>query len=75
MAGLGDILMQRFKAVESSASKSWEYAKQLELVPETQFQSVSLKEQEVAAKMAIRESQLQRSLKMGREEGRYPKGG
>ena len=75
MAGVGDVLMQRFKAVESSASKSWEYAKQLELVPETQFQSVSLKEQEVAAKMAIRESQLQRSLKMGREEGRYPKGG
>ena len=73
-AGLGDILMQRFKAVEAAHQKSWDYAKQFELVPEQQFQTASVREQEVAAKMSIRDSQLQRSLKLGREEGRYPKG-
>ena len=63
-AGLGDTLMQRFKAVESSVNhKTWDYSKHLELVPEAHFQATSMKEQEQAAKMTIRESQLQGALR------------
>ena len=74
-AGLGDVLIQRFKAVEKSATqKSWEVARHLELVPEQQFATASLKESEAAAKLMIRDSQLQRALKGQRDEGRYAKG-
>jgi len=75
-AGVGDVLIQRFKAVENSAShKSWDLAKHMEIVPEQQFATASIREQEAAAKMTIRDSQLQRSLKASRDESRYQRGG
>ena len=74
-AGLGDVLMQRFKAVESSANhKSWEFAKHFELVPNQQFACASQREQETAARMTIRDSQLQRSLKGDHSHQRNQKG-
>jgi hypothetical protein len=74
-AALGDVLMQRFKAVESSASSTgWEVAQHLELVPHRQFSATSMREQEAAARMTIRESQLQKALKGNRDDSRYPKG-
>ena len=64
-AGLGDVLMQRFKAVESSLNHkgSWDLSKHLELVPTQHFQATSMKEQEAAARMVVRESQLQNALR------------
>ena len=67
--------MQRFKAVESSANhKSWEYAKHFELVSNQHFACASQREQETAARMTIRDSQLQRSLKGDHGHQRYQKG-
>jgi len=63
-AGLGDVLMQRFKAVESAANqRPDEYSKHFELLPDRQFQTASRREQEAAARMVIRESQLQGALR------------
>ena len=74
-AGLGDVLMQRFKAVESSVNhKSWDYSKHLELVPNQHFQATSMKEQEQAAKLVVRESQLQGALRKRGEFNEHPKG-
>ena len=63
-AGLEVILVQRFKAVESSVNhKTWDYAKHVELMPQDHLQATSMKEQKQAAKMMIRESQLQGALR------------
>ena len=65
-AGVGDILMQRFKAVESAASNNtWEFSKHPEILPETQFQASSQREREAAAKMVIREPKFQQDLRRG----------
>jgi len=60
LAPLGDILMQRFKAVETAVStKSWEIAPHMELVQAGDGAGVtSQREQELAAKMTIKEAQL-----------------
>ena len=60
---VGDILMQRFKAVETaSSSKSWELAQHLELVPGGCTLSTTTREQEVAAKLMLRDAALQAQL-------------
>ena len=70
-AGLGDVLMQRFKAVETASStQSWDLAQHLELVPGGSTLSTTTREQQVAAKLMLRDAALQTQLekRSGRRE-------
>jgi len=60
LAPLGDMLMQRFKAVETAvATKSWEVSKHMELVQPTDGEGMtSAKERELAAKMSFKDNKL-----------------
>ena len=52
----GDLLMQRFKSVETAArDQHWEVAVQQELIPESVTGASSLREHEVASKLALRQ--------------------
>ena len=68
LAPLGDILMQRFKAVETAVStKSWDIAPHMELVEPLDGTGVtSAKEHELAAKMTLKDGQLRTMLDRGR---------
>ena len=68
LAPLGDILMQRFKAVETAVStKSWEIAPHMELVQTSDGAGVtSAKEQELAAKMTLKDAQLRSMMDRSR---------
>jgi len=70
LAPLGDILMQRFKAVETAVStKSWEVAPHMELVDAMDGAGVtSAKEQELAAKMTLKDAQLKSLMDRGRSQ-------
>ena len=66
---VGDILMQRFKAVETALdSKSWDVAKHHELVEQDRASAVSQEEREVTARLALREHQLEKALHKPRKE-------
>ena len=55
----GDLLMQRFKSVETAArDQHWDIAVQQELIPETWTGASSLREHEVASKLAIRQKSV-----------------
>jgi len=60
MAQLGDLLIQRFKSVEtSSQTKSWRIAQNQELIGREGASTTSHKEREIAARVALREAQMQ----------------
>ncbi len=64
LAVLGDVLMQRFKAVESAvATKSWEVSQHFEVVDPGSASAATTKEREIAAKLTLRDSQLQQALR------------
>ena len=66
LANLGDVLMQRFKAVETaSRDQSWVLASQQELIPSTELGISTPREAEVAAKQALNRSKLLKALKPG----------
>ena len=46
VAGAADVLVQRFKAVEASASSGWDLAKHFELLPPAGVSATSDKERE-----------------------------
>jgi len=77
LAPLGDILMQRFKAVETAVStKSWEVAPHMELVQAADGAGVtSQREQELAAKMTLKDAQLRTMMDRSRQSGRRQDGG
>ena len=63
LAEVGDHLMQRFKSVETTASRrSLELGRHQELIPELNLGVTSLKEQEFAAKMTLRNAALKKVL-------------
>ena len=63
-AGAGDVLMQRFKAVETaSADGHWSIAKHMELLPTTTVSAVTDREREVAARMEKEERKLKARAK------------
>ena len=76
LAPLGDMLMQRFKAVETAvATKSWEIAPHMELVQANDGTGVtSNKEQELAAKRAFKEAQLRTLMDKSRHQ-QHPQAG
>jgi len=61
LAELGDLLMQRYKAVETAASDaSWEIARHYELIPDTGVSAVSFSERAAATAMRQRELKLEK---------------
>ena len=59
LAELGDLLMQRFKAIEQSlADGNWAIANEMEIVPEALPTLASANEQQVAARAAYLRSKL-----------------
>ena len=59
----GDLLIQRFKAIETSiADSQWGVAKHFELIPDMDTSVVSLSEREHATKLELRERKLRDHL-------------
>ncbi|CAE7622693.1 Rpl30 [Symbiodinium sp. CCMP2592] len=72
-ARLGDVLMQRLKAVESSLTDGWGVAKHYELIPPSKPAITADKERDFAAKAALRAAKLKESLqKAHKGEARPP---
>ena len=63
VAQAGDLLIQRFKSVESAVrNQEWETGKQQELIQDHHLGMSSLQEREVAQKMVVRKATLAQSL-------------
>ena len=61
LAELGDLLMQRYKAVETASSDaSWDIARHYELIPDTSVSTVSFSERAAATAMRQRELKLEK---------------
>ena len=59
-AGVGDILIQRFKSLETDGrAKNELLGQHMEILPSSETGATSLREREVAAKMALRSSKLE----------------
>ena len=73
VAAVGDILIQRFKAVETAAAdQSWDLAGHLELIPRAEVSSVATDEKEAAVAIKLRElkvAELSARLKRNRRGG------
>jgi hypothetical protein len=64
----GDLLMQRFKAVEEATDAGgWEVARHLELIPEQKVSIVSDQEREMASSKEVKRSKLESSVQKGRK--------
>ena len=60
---LGDILAQRFKALETSiADGQWAVARHFEIIPETDASMVTFAEREHAVRLELRERKLRDQL-------------
>lgn len=83
VAEAGDLLMQRFKAVElASQEGNWKVAQHLELIPETGVSTSSFKERRAAAKLEMEDYRLRKALgghaagpRFGPEAAPSPAGG
>ena len=63
IAEVGDVLMQRFKAVElASQEGNWRIAQHLELIPDTGVSASSYKERRAAAKLELEDYRLRKAL-------------
>ena len=63
-----DLLIQRFKAVETSLGENgWHMAKHLELIPPTAVALTTIDEKDMAAKAELRNRKLQESLSKTRK--------
>ena len=59
-AEMGDVLMQRFKAIETAAKDdSWGVASRLELIPPAGASAVDHEERELAVGLEMRERKLE----------------
>ncbi len=73
VAEAGDLLIQRFKAVELAAtSGSWGVAQHVEIAPPSQVSAMHEKELEAAAKLERHRFKLRQALAQG--NGRGPRG-
>ena len=52
ITGLGDLLMQRYKAVEHGATHGWQAARHLQLLPAADVTAVSARESEIVSHLA-----------------------
>lgn len=55
IASLGDLLMQRFKALEISIVEGWNVAKHMELIPEDESMSVTEAERKLATALEVKD--------------------
>ena len=63
LAQLGNVLMQRYKALEASVSDGgWHLARHYELIPPTIASTLTPSEQDAAARLALREAKLRGAL-------------
>ena len=70
LSHLGDVLMQRFKAVETATrDQSWMLAQQQELIPSHELGVSTAREAEVAAKQAKYRANLMKALRNERPVG------
>lgn len=60
---LGDVLMQRLKAVEASLSEGWAVASQQELIPGPRATLTAPAEKSFAAKQALQHQKLEELLR------------
>ena len=62
-AEAGDLLIQRFKAVEmASGEGSWRVAQHLELIPSSAVTAVNHEEREAACRQEVREARVRRAI-------------
>ena len=71
LAQLGDLLMQRFKAVEVAAVDGWAIAKHLELIPSAGLSSISNMERKLATDMEMREMKLHELTKKTQGQSKF----
>ena len=70
LAALGDLMMQRFKSVETAAKeKNWTMSQHQELIPMEDFGTTSMREKEVAVKLSLKQHQLEEMMKAKRGPG------
>ena len=69
---LGDVLMQRLKAVEASLTEGWSVAKHYELIPPAKPIFTSDKERDYAAKAALKAAKLKEALQKATVKGSTP---
>ena len=68
LAEAGDLLIQRYKAVETAASgEDWELARHLEVIPPSSISAVSPSERAAVTAMRARELKLESLAERGRE--------
>lgn len=74
LAHCGDLLMQRFKAVESaSADANWAAASRYELIPEALVSAVPPEERAVALSLELSERKLQKLTEVARSRESRPR--
>jgi hypothetical protein len=63
VAQVGDLLMQRFKAIEATTGDMpWAVAQHLELIPQSQVTALADEERAAAASIELRESRLRAAV-------------
>lgn len=68
-AALGDLLMQRFKALESSLSDGWGVARHQELIRADQATVTTPQERAFAARAALQQSRLEEAVRKKKSSG------
>ena len=68
-AALGDLLMQRFKALESSLSDGWSVARHQELIRADQATVTTPQERAFAARAALQQSRLEEAVRKKKASG------
>lgn len=63
LPAVGDVLMQRMKALESSLTEGWQMAAYQELIPPSRASLTTDMERSFAAKQALQMKRLQESIK------------
>ena len=75
LAEAGDLMIQRYKAVETAVSgEGWELARHLEVIPPASISAVSLSERAAVTAMRARELKLENLAVRGRGAGGQPTG-
>ena len=76
LAELGDVMMQRYKAVEmASQENNWDVAQRLEVIPDARPSALSTEERHAAANHEMSELKLHKLMDSSRTERRNRKSG